>query len=154
VLEAHTQDGGGHSTPIDADSIVAFFGLDQAGPDPQIAACGPKGDGSGDGAGFLGVPELIRYAPARTISIPNKHYWLLPEHRDEAARKLALWSNVQGAAVNLLMITLQLVLPPRASWLAADTPVLAVVLVGFGAFTLGWMIWLSLAYRLPVDVEG
>jgi len=102
---------------------------------------------------FLGVPELLRYAPARTISIPNKHYWLLPEHREQAACKLALWSDVQGAAVNLLMITLQLVLAPSTSG-PGRTPVFAFVLVGFGAFTLGSMIWLSLAYRLPVDAAG
>ena len=100
---------------------------------------------------FLGVPALLRYAPARTISIPNKHYWLAAEHREEAAHKLALWSDVQGAAVNLLMITLQLVLAPSAS--EPSSAVLGGVLGGFGVFTLGTMIWLSLAYRLPVDGE-
>lgn len=103
---------------------------------------------------FLGVPALLRYAPARSISIPNKHYWLAPEHREEAVGKLALWSDVQGSGVNLLMIALQLVLAPRASWPAAGTPLLAVVLVGFGAFTLATMVWISLAYRLPVDRES
>ena len=100
---------------------------------------------------FWGVPALLRYAPARTISIPNKHYWLLPEHREEAAQKLALWSDVQGTGVNLLMIALQLVLSPSAS--EPSSTVLAVVLVSFGVFTLGTMLWLSLAYRLPVDRE-
>lgn len=100
---------------------------------------------------FLGVPALLRYAPARTISIPNKHYWLAPEHRAEAARKLALWSNVQGAAVNGLMITLQLVLAPSAS--GPSSTLLPIVLGGFGVFTLGTMIWLSLAYRVPADGE-
>jgi hypothetical protein len=102
---------------------------------------------------FLGVPALLRYAPARSISIPNKHYWLAPEHREEAARKLALWSDVQGSGVNLLLITLQLVLAPSASGPAPSSPVLAFVLLGFGAFTLGTMTWISLAYRLPVDRE-
>jgi acetylxylan esterase len=39
VLEAHTQAGGGHTTPIDANSVIAFMGLNQpTGPDPQVAA--------------------------------------------------------------------------------------------------------------------
>jgi len=100
---------------------------------------------------FLGVPELLRYAPARSISIPNKHYWLAPEHREEATRKLALWSDVQGAGVNLLLIALQLVLAPTSG---PSSTLLPIVLAGFGAFTLGSMIWLSLAYRLPVDRES
>jgi poly(hydroxyalkanoate) depolymerase family esterase len=35
VLEAHTQMGGGHTTPIDPTSVVNFFGLaNPTGPDP------------------------------------------------------------------------------------------------------------------------
>lgn len=49
VLEAHTQNGGGHSTPIDADSVISFFGLDQTGPDPEVAACDPTGTGGSGG---------------------------------------------------------------------------------------------------------
>jgi poly(hydroxyalkanoate) depolymerase family esterase len=48
VLEAHTQQGGGHTTPIDANSVVNFFGLNQvAGPDPQVAACDGGSTSSG-----------------------------------------------------------------------------------------------------------
>jgi poly(3-hydroxybutyrate) depolymerase len=43
LLEAHTQANGGHTTPIDASSVIAFFGLDHAGADPQLAACGGSG---------------------------------------------------------------------------------------------------------------
>jgi acetylxylan esterase len=51
VLEAHTQAGGGHTTPIDANSVIDFFGLNQVtGPDPQVAACGDAGSpGSSSG---------------------------------------------------------------------------------------------------------
>jgi poly(hydroxyalkanoate) depolymerase family esterase len=55
VLEAHTQQGGGHTTPIDASSVIAFFGLNQVtGADPQVAACdgGSTGStGAADGGG-------------------------------------------------------------------------------------------------------
>ncbi|HVY39441.1 MAG TPA: PHB depolymerase family esterase [Polyangia bacterium] len=49
VLEAHTQMGGGHTTPIDATSVIAWFGLDKTGPDPQVAACGGSGAGGRSG---------------------------------------------------------------------------------------------------------
>jgi poly(hydroxyalkanoate) depolymerase family esterase len=49
VLEAHTQAGGGHTTPIDSNSVIDFFGLNQpTGPDPEIAACGDAGTSSGN----------------------------------------------------------------------------------------------------------
>lgn len=98
---------------------------------------------------FLALPELLRRAPPRSISLPNKHYWLSPEHRDQATAKLATWCSAQGTAVNLLLITLQLLLAPNVDTSAAPTPFPALVLVGFGVFTLASMVWLSLAYRLP-----
>jgi hypothetical protein len=49
VLEAHIQAGGGHTTPVDANAVVSFFGLDKTGPDPQIAACGSTGNGGAGG---------------------------------------------------------------------------------------------------------
>jgi acetylxylan esterase len=59
VLEAHTQAGGGHTTPINATSVIDFFGLNQVtGPDPQVAACSDAGSSasgsttsSGSGSG-------------------------------------------------------------------------------------------------------
>jgi acetylxylan esterase len=54
VLEAHTQANGGHTTPIDANSVVSFFGLDKTGADPQVAACGSSGSGGNNGAGGSG----------------------------------------------------------------------------------------------------
>ncbi|HEY4105923.1 MAG TPA: PHB depolymerase family esterase [Polyangiaceae bacterium] len=53
VLEAHTQNGGGHTTPIDSNSVLSFFGLDKTGQDPEIAMCGGGSAGSG-GAGNTG----------------------------------------------------------------------------------------------------
>lgn len=54
VLEAHTQTNGGHSTPIDGNAVISFFGLDKAGPDPQIAACGSSGGSSGSNGAMAG----------------------------------------------------------------------------------------------------
>jgi acetylxylan esterase len=55
VLEAHTQAGGGHTTPIDANSVVDFFGLNQVtGPDPQVEACGDAGSSTSRSGGSDG----------------------------------------------------------------------------------------------------
>ena len=56
LLEARTQANGGHTTPIDANSVIGFFGLDKAGPDPQLATCGNGGNGgTGNPAGGSGT---------------------------------------------------------------------------------------------------
>ena len=54
VLEAHIQANGGHTTPIDSNSVVSFFGLDKTGADPEITACGGSGSGGAAGAGAGG----------------------------------------------------------------------------------------------------
>jgi poly(hydroxyalkanoate) depolymerase family esterase len=43
VLQAWTQQNGGHTTPIDPAAVISFFGLDKTGPDPEVAACGDAG---------------------------------------------------------------------------------------------------------------
>jgi len=91
---------------------------------------------------FLALPELVRHAPVRSIQIPNRDYWLTPEHRPLATAKFARWADIQGAANNLLAVTLQLALP------------LPLVLGGFGLFTFAASIWLSyVAYRLPAQAD-
>ena len=55
VLEAHTQANGGHGTPIDATSVINFFGLNKTGLDPQIASCGGSGTGGTGGTGGGGT---------------------------------------------------------------------------------------------------
>jgi acetylxylan esterase len=49
VLQAWTQQNGGHTTPMNATWIIPFLGLDKSGPDPQVR-CGDGGavNASGD----------------------------------------------------------------------------------------------------------
>ncbi|MFL5306409.1 MAG: alpha/beta hydrolase family esterase [Polyangia bacterium] len=54
VLEAHTQMGGGHTTPIDSASVISWFGLDKTGADPQVTACGGGHGGSTGGTAGRG----------------------------------------------------------------------------------------------------
>ena len=60
VLEARTQENGGHSIPIDSDAVIDFFGLTKPGAEPEAAACGNAGQPSagapaaGSGAAIAG----------------------------------------------------------------------------------------------------
>jgi poly(hydroxyalkanoate) depolymerase family esterase len=54
VLEAWTQQNGGHTTPIDANAVISFFGLDRTGPDTGASECadgGTSGPSSGSSSG-------------------------------------------------------------------------------------------------------
>jgi poly(hydroxyalkanoate) depolymerase family esterase len=55
VLEAHTQSNGGHTTPIDANAVISFFGLDKPGAEPQVAACGNSGSAGAPAGGSGGA---------------------------------------------------------------------------------------------------
>ena len=98
---------------------------------------------------FFALPELVRRGPRSIINLPNKDYWLTPEHRPVAATKLASWSAVLGTAVNLLLLSLQQLLPPRfdGSPLPTHLPLLATG--AFALFVLGWCVVLLRSYRLP-----
>jgi hypothetical protein len=103
---------------------------------------------------FFALPELIRRAPSTVINLPNKEYWLLPEHRDSAAAKFAQWASSFGTAQNALMLALQQLLAPHRDGtvaVASYLPVLAIL--GFLLFTLASCVWLLWAYRLPTHAE-
>jgi acetylxylan esterase len=46
VLEAWTQAGGGHTTPVDPSAVISFFGLDETGPDMGASDCPDAGTAS------------------------------------------------------------------------------------------------------------
>jgi acetylxylan esterase len=43
VLEAWTQQNGVHTTPVDANAVISFFGLDKTGPDMGASECADGG---------------------------------------------------------------------------------------------------------------
>jgi acetylxylan esterase len=43
ILEAWTQQNGGHTTPINANAVISFFGLDKTGPDMGASECADGG---------------------------------------------------------------------------------------------------------------
>jgi acetylxylan esterase len=55
VYETFSLSGVAHSVPFDGPAVAAYFGLDSAGtPDPELAACGSGGNGSGGSSGSGG----------------------------------------------------------------------------------------------------
>lgn len=103
---------------------------------------------------FWALPELLRRAPSSMVNLPNKEYWLSPQRRGAAITKFAIWADTFGTAVNVLMITLQLVLASNADEArATPTFVPGIVLGGFLLFTLCSLIWLVASYRIPTRTE-
>lgn len=102
---------------------------------------------------FLLLPEFIRRAPAWAINLPRKDYWLRPEHRDVAADKFAVWGHAFGTALNVLILTLQLVLSDDGD--ASEPSTLPMLVVcAFLAFVLLWSVGVFLAYRVPPESAG
>jgi hypothetical protein len=102
---------------------------------------------------FLVFPAIIRRAPKWMINLPNREYWLSPEHRDVAAVKAARWSYTLGTAVNVVMSLLQLLLSPGENGFAVRPRALTLLLLGFVLFTLGSCIWLLFSFELPARRE-
>jgi hypothetical protein len=75
------------------------------------------------------APSLLRRLPPRWLSIPRPDYWLRPEHRPEAERRLQARLRSFGAVTFafLLVCSLCVLHVPRApapeSWQRADFPV-------------------------------
>ena len=96
----------------------------------------------------LVIPVLVRRSPAWMINIPNKEYWLAPEHRDAASAKLAQWADLFGTVFNVLMIPL-LLMPADM----APTMGVAILFLGMNTFFIGSLIWLWQAYRVPAGTR-
>ena len=86
---------------------------------------------------FASVAWLVRVLPDDLVNLPHKEYWLAPERRRDAERKVAVWADTMGTAVNLLMLALTLVSARAATQPqpTGPTPVFAVLVVAFVAVT-------------------
>jgi uncharacterized membrane protein len=89
------------------------------------------------------ITSLTRSGPAR-LNIPHRDYWTRPEHRQEAVRRVRayvwwLGCIMAGTAVLIhsLVVAAHAHQPPRLGT-GAFVLVLATVLLGIGAWTVGW----------------
>jgi uncharacterized membrane protein len=96
-------------------------------------------------------PRLLTVVPNRWISLPNRDYWLRPEHRSQAVEKFSQYMWQFGTALFLFMFLVGL-LTLKANLsdpVRLDERLLVIALVIFLAFTVYWMIALLRAFRVP-----
>ena len=55
-------------------------------------------------AAILLAPRLLKRCPARWMNVPNPGYWLLPENRAAAERKIGVWLVSFGTVTFLILL--------------------------------------------------
>jgi uncharacterized membrane protein len=92
---------------------------------------------------LLLIGQLMRLIPARLINIPYRDHWLTPERLPEAMRMLT--GSMDWLAVALALVlagTLELVIRANVARAPLDNMLMAVLLVAFFVFQIGWLIHL------------
>lgn len=101
----------------------------------------------------FGVPRIIGVVPARLINLPNKRYWLAPEHLAETLEFLNIYFAWFGCAVFLIMIltfeyAVQSNLHPDNP---PDVSRMWYILAGFIAFAVVWIARLLKRFHRPPE---
>jgi uncharacterized membrane protein len=99
----------------------------------------------------LGLPRIITRLPAQFINLPNKQYWLSPEHAAETQEYLITFFAWFGCALFVVLITafdfaLQSNLHPENR---PDIFRLWMTLAGFLAFVVAWTIRMMAKFLHP-----
>jgi uncharacterized membrane protein len=98
-------------------------------------------------------PRLFTAVPSKWISLPNRDYWLRPEHRSEATARFShhIWQF--GSALFLFMFFAGL-LTLKANLsdpVRLNERLFLIALVIFLAYTVYWTVALLRAFRVPED---
>jgi uncharacterized membrane protein len=93
----------------------------------------------------FGIPRIIAVLPAQLMNLPNKQYWLAPEHIAETQEFLGRYFAWYGCAIFVIMIltfdyAIQHNLHPENP---PDPARMWYILVGFLLFTLVWTVRMS-----------
>ncbi len=101
----------------------------------------------------FGIPRIITALPMQLINLPNKRYWLAPEHRAETIAFLNAYFAWFGCALFLLIIVtfdyaIQINLHPENP---PDPARFWYILSGFLVFTLVWTIRMLAKFLRPPD---
>ena len=93
---------------------------------------------------------LVKRLPTELVNLPNKDYWLTPERRDEAVRRLANHAWGFSAAIGAFIVFVE-VLVVRANLAHAplENGIFLAGLAGVFAFTIGWIVRMNAAFRVP-----
>lgn len=104
----------------------------------------------------FGIPRIIAAVPAQMINLPNKRYWLAPEHLAETMEFLNTYFAWFGCAIFLIMIltfdyAIQSNLHPGNR---PDPARMWYILAGFLAFVVIWIIRMFTRFlRAPRDIS-
>ena len=105
----------------------------------------------------FGVPRIIAAVPPQLINLPNKQYWLAPEHLAETLEFLSVYFAWFGCAVLLIMIftfdyAIQSNLHPDNRPSASR---MWYILAGFLVFAIVWIARMFTRFgRLPRKTPG
>ena len=100
----------------------------------------------------FGIPQIIASVPTEWINLPNKRYWLGPEHLTETMAFLNAYFAWFGCAVFLIMIltfdyAIQSNLHPDNR---PDVSRMWYILAGFLAFVVVWIVRMFIRFaRVP-----
>ena len=101
----------------------------------------------------FGIPRIIATLPLQLINLPNKRYWLAPEHLAETMEFLGAYFAWFSCAVLLIMIltfdyAIQSNLHPSNR---PDISRMWYLLVGFSAFIIVWIARMFMRFGRPPE---
>jgi uncharacterized membrane protein len=101
----------------------------------------------------FGVPRIIAALPVQLINLPNKDFWLAPEHLARTLESLSTYFAWFGCALYLILIltfdyALQYNLHPEYR---PDVSRMWYILAGFGAFLIVWITRLLTRFLRPPE---
>jgi uncharacterized membrane protein len=101
----------------------------------------------------FGIPRIIAMVPPQLINLPNKRYWLAPEHLAETMEFLGAYFAWFGCAVLLIMIftfdyAIQSNLHPDDQ---PDVSRMWYILAGFSAFIVLWIARMFMRFGRPPE---
>ena len=108
---------------------------------------------------FLGLPLLVSKLPPSMVNLPNRDYWLAPERREEAQRRITGQMAWFGVATMLFMILVkQTVIAANAGAGESGDASLGGLfgwgLAGYLVYTLVWIVGLYRTFRIPQEAPA